>query len=71
VTAAGTGVCGDAAAVAQRHGAALRRRTAAIQGHVDKAKPVAKAPVSADAQAADCAALTKSVGIAAKTAARW
>ena len=29
---------------------------------------MAKAPVSADALAADCAALTKSVGIAAKTA---
>ena len=59
---------GDAAAVAQRRGAALRRRAAAIQAHLDKAKPVAKAPVSADALAADCAALTKSVGIAAKTA---
>jgi hypothetical protein len=59
---------GDAAAVAQRRGAALRRRAAAIQAHLDKAKPVAKAPVPADALAADCAALTKSIGIAAKTA---
>jgi len=59
---------GDAAAVAQRRGEAPRRRAAAIQAHLDKAKPVAKAPVPADALAADCAALTKSIGIAAKTA---
>ena len=61
-------VCGDAAAVSQRRSEALRRRAAAIQERLDKIKPVAKAPVSAAALAADRAAMQRIDGIAAKTA---
>ena len=61
-------VCGDAAAVSQRRSQALRRRAAAIQERLDKIKPVAKAPVSAAALAADRASMTRVDGIVAKTA---
>ena len=61
-------VCGDAAAVSQRRSEALRRRAAAIQERLDKIKPVAKAPVSAAALAADRAEMQRVDGIAAKTA---
>ena len=61
-------VCGDAAAVSRRRSEALRRRAAAIQERLDKIKPVAKAPVSAAALAADRAAMQRVDGIAAKTA---
>ena len=61
-------VCGDAAAVSRRRSEALRRRAAAIQERLDKIKPVAKAPVSAAALAADRAAMQRIDGIAAKTA---
>ena len=60
-------VCGDAAAVNQRRSQALRRRAAAIQERLDKIKPVAKAPVSAAALAADRAEMQRVDGIAAKT----
>ena len=61
-------VCGDAAAVSQRRSEAPRRRAAAIQVYLDKIKPVAKAPVSAAALAADRAAMQRVDGIVAKTA---
>ena len=61
-------VCGDAAAVSQRRSQALRRRAAAIQERLDEIKPVAKAPVSAAALAADRASMTRVDGIVAKTA---
>ena len=61
-------VCGDAAAVSQRRSETLRRRAAAIQERLDKIKPVAKAPVSAAALAADRAEMQRVDGIAAKTA---
>ena len=61
-------VCGDAAAVSRRRSEALRRRAAAIQERLDKIKPVAKAPVSAAALAADRAEMQRVDGIAAKTA---
>ena len=61
-------VCGDAAGVTQRRSEALRLRAAAIQAHLDEIKPVAKAPVSAAALAADRAALKKMDGAAAKLA---
>ena len=63
-------VCGDAAAVNQRRSQALRRRAAAIQERLDKIKPVAKAPVSAAALAADRVSMTSERvdGIVAETA---
>ena len=54
-------VCGDAAAVSRRRSEALRRRAAAIQERLDKIKPVAKAPVSAAALAADRVSMTRAL----------
>ena len=60
-------VCGDAAAVGQRRGQALMRRTVAIQERLNKIKPEVKAPISAAALAADRAAMKRADGIMAKT----
>ena len=54
--------------MSQRRSEAPRRRAAAIQERLDKIKPVAKAPVSAAALAADRAAMQRVHGIVAKTA---
>ena len=59
---------GDEGEVLQRRNEAIRRRTAAIQAHLEKAKPVAKAPVSGAALAADREKLKMLRGIAQKTA---
>ena len=56
--------CGEPATRSE----APRRRAAAIQERLDKIKPVAKAPVSAAALAADHAAMQRVHGIVAKTA---
>ena len=59
---------GDDDVVLQRRNESIRRRTAAIQAHLERAKPVAKAPVSGAALAADRERLKQSRGIALKMA---
>ena len=58
---------GDEALVQQRR-MTLRRRTAAIQAHLDQIAPLAAAPVQAAQLAADRQAVERSGSIAPKTA---